>query len=462
MSFPRKRIVMLLNNPCVNDSRVIKEAESLAKGGFSVFILCYFSKSLPTVSKKNGVIYIRCGNLLDFKPLWLQKILSKKKFIPLRKITAPLRKITAPLRKITAPLRKITAPLRKITTPLRKITAPLRKMCKFLLLFLFSPAYALYFMDKHKIFVHYFLFKKVVIRLQPDFIHAHDLPLFFAGYKISQKTNSKLVLDSHEMGLFLSNPPKRIHRLLLQYIERKCITNADYVITVSSQIKKHFQDLYSLKNIEVIYNSPSLWDQKKCPTTIRKENAFSKEMPVVLFIGGISFGRGFFSLLNAIKILEGYTLICVGMINSRIQKNIEHAIDEMQIQNRFIFVPAKPQNELLSYISTANVSVIPYEKICLNHEYCMPNKLFESIFARVPLVASDAESLKDFIDTHQVGLTCDSSDPNKLAKAIRQVVEKKHLFEITDQKYNTLKKLYAWETQAKKLLSIYKTLTFET
>ncbi|MDB4558947.1 hypothetical protein N9Z87_01760 [Amylibacter sp.] len=56
-----KRIVMLVSNPCNPDYRVTKEAESLAKAGYSVYILATWSPKLgiPINEIINGVTYLR-------------------------------------------------------------------------------------------------------------------------------------------------------------------------------------------------------------------------------------------------------------------------------------------------------------------------------------------------------------------------------------------------------------------
>ena len=58
-----RRVVMLVNNPCVNDSRVIKSAKALASDGWMVTVVCRHEKNLPLVEEKDGVVYHRLSPL---------------------------------------------------------------------------------------------------------------------------------------------------------------------------------------------------------------------------------------------------------------------------------------------------------------------------------------------------------------------------------------------------------------
>lgn len=57
----KKRVVMLVSNPCDPDYRVTKEAESLARAGYEVCVLATWRPKLgiPIQEEINGVTYIR-------------------------------------------------------------------------------------------------------------------------------------------------------------------------------------------------------------------------------------------------------------------------------------------------------------------------------------------------------------------------------------------------------------------
>ena len=53
------RVAMLVTNPCINDSRVIRAAETVAAQGFEVIVLATSAPGVPDLEEKNGVLYRR-------------------------------------------------------------------------------------------------------------------------------------------------------------------------------------------------------------------------------------------------------------------------------------------------------------------------------------------------------------------------------------------------------------------
>ena len=57
------RVVMLVNNTCTNDSRVIKTAEALQADGYLVTVIARMADGLKQSENINGVMYRRCSAL---------------------------------------------------------------------------------------------------------------------------------------------------------------------------------------------------------------------------------------------------------------------------------------------------------------------------------------------------------------------------------------------------------------
>lgn len=74
----RKRIAILLPNPCNPDFRVIKQAETYAKAGHDVRIYCRGGTETPEVEKVNGVIYVRQAITADvFLKKYVERIIAR-------------------------------------------------------------------------------------------------------------------------------------------------------------------------------------------------------------------------------------------------------------------------------------------------------------------------------------------------------------------------------------------------
>ena len=53
------KVAMLVNNPCVIDTRVIKQARALVDFGHSVTVLCLDDGTAPKYEVLDGVTYVR-------------------------------------------------------------------------------------------------------------------------------------------------------------------------------------------------------------------------------------------------------------------------------------------------------------------------------------------------------------------------------------------------------------------
>src|SRR5680860_996095 len=64
-SFPqtvkRPRVVMLVSNPCTNDTRVIRAAEAVAGQGFDTIVLALSNDAETSEERQNGVLFKRIG-----------------------------------------------------------------------------------------------------------------------------------------------------------------------------------------------------------------------------------------------------------------------------------------------------------------------------------------------------------------------------------------------------------------
>ena len=71
----------------------------------------------------------------------------------------------------------------------------------------------------------------------------------------------------------------------------------------------------------------------------------------------------------------------------------------------------------------ADLGVIPYQPVDLNHDLCSPNKFFEFVQAGVPVVAHDLVFFRDMGRCYGVVSVGDSSTASGMAAAIRNVLD---------------------------------------
>jgi glycosyltransferase involved in cell wall biosynthesis len=129
--------------------------------------------------------------------------------------------------------------------------------------------------------------------------------------------------------------------------------------------------------------------------------------------------------------------------------------ESLGVADRFHLVSAVPSNDVPRFISDADCSVIAIQNVCLSYYYCFPNKLLESVFAGLPVVAARLVELEKFIAKYSVGIIADETDPEALAIAIRKVIADRSAFRATPKVLDQIAEIYSWESQQKKLINLY-------
>ncbi|MFZ2099259.1 MAG: glycosyltransferase, partial [Oricola sp.] len=117
------------------------------------------------------------------------------------------------------------------------------------------------------------------------------------------------------------------------------------------------------------------------------------------------------------------------------------------------FHEAVPQAQLLEWVASADVGIVPYPAVDLNARLCTPNKLFDFITCGVPVLANDLPELRRIIGDSGIGIVADMSDVASLARAITQILSS-DLAEMRKQSLKLSPKM-CWQEQEPVLLALY-------
>jgi len=78
-----------------------------------------------------------------------------------------------------------------------------------------------------------------------------------------------------------------------------------------------------------------------------------------------------------------------------------------------------PYDELHALTCGADVGVCLIEPLSMSYEYALPNKLFETMMARIPVLVTDLPALRRHIESHPVGLIVGRTlDAREIADAL--------------------------------------------
>jgi glycosyltransferase involved in cell wall biosynthesis len=173
----------------------------------------------------------------------------------------------------------------------------------------------------------------------------------------------------------------------------------------------------------------------------------------LLFIyqGLLTRARGVDELLDAFCGV-GEELHIVFMGNGPLKSLILNAANEYP--NIHYHKPVS-SDQVLKYTGEADIGIHIIQNTCLNHYYCLPNKIFEYLMAGIPFIVSDFPEMSKVVADTGGGWTC---KPNKkeLMKKINSISRE----EIDLKKVNIQINLekYGWQIEELKYIDIYERL----
>lgn len=295
----------------------------------------------------------------------------------------------------------------------------------------------------------------IVQRFSPDVIHAHDytaLPIATELTKIlrAQGKQVSLIYDAHEYVPGVSHLTKPLINAYSK-AEREAVKVSDAVLSVSEPMSDLLIPHLQIKRRPVIVaNDPLFSGQQKAKRNLRKECGLDKKTPLLVYSGAVAPQRGIATAISALKKLPGVHLVLIANPENATVKQLQ--IQASDVIDRFHVVEYVANSELVSFLSTANIGLIPLHHK-LNHEISLITKFGEYMQAKLPIIVSDVKTMAAEVRRLKNGEVFKAEDVNQFVAAVNKILA-------NEKKY---RKVYtrsvlgqrSWERQAKVLVDFY-------
>jgi len=290
--------------------------------------------------------------------------------------------------------------------------------------------------------------------LKPQAIHIHEFELLPLAKKAKKLYNCKIIYDVHEANIelwdaFSSKPIsiKKVVNKALEQFEKKYMNIVDAVLTTTPILVERYRE----QGIEthLLPNYPLDLPRRGKKSSIN----------TIIYHGQISIERGLVDLIKSIPAVadmhKSFKLEIFG--DERVEGTISELnelIKELNISDIVNIYGTVPHKEMLRILSKAHIEVIPFHDLPV-FQINIPVKLFEAMWAKCAVVASDLESIKQFDDNLIEFIT-----PGNVEELSSKLI---HLLnnpeEVAAKGYvgaKLVKQKYNWEKVEQALLDIYK------
>jgi glycosyltransferase involved in cell wall biosynthesis len=302
--------------------------------------------------------------------------------------------------------------------------------------------------------------------LKPDIVHVHDLPQLRAGAFIARLLGTPFVYDAHEFYPAISSLGKR-QQAACSSIESQFISFADAIITVNPFIGDLMRKAYGISSPTIVQNAvsiPETFAPERKYTTLREHLGLEAKAKILLFQGWISVGRtNMEALIEALPQCDKTIHLAMLGFGDAVVSLLSKA-RQCCVAGRVHYVEAVSQDELLPWVASADAGVIPYLPIDDNHLYCSPNKLYEFMACRLPIIANDLPFVRSVVEGHGIGVVRDLSSSEGYAEAIREMFDPAHgdTNRFAAAYERLMDPFFLWENQENILLGVYSRLPEKT
>ncbi len=285
--------------------------------------------------------------------------------------------------------------------------------------------------------------------MKTELLVSNDLDTLPAAYLAAQARNTVLVYDSHE---YFTEVPELVGRnrvrKIWERIESLILPHIRFAYTVSGSIAEAYNQKYGI-NMKVIRNLPFRIDLAKVlPVNMKTGNE-----KIILYQGSLNLGRGLELAIRAISFTRDTRLVIIG--RGDVEEKLKELVQSLKLQEQVTLMGRVPPDRLSAYTIQADLGISLEEDLGLNYRYALPNKVFDYIQARVPVLVSDLPEVRALMERYQVGMVCRTSDPGNLGALFTEMTLDEEKRSFWKSNLESAAQELCWEREEARLIEIY-------
>lgn len=294
-------------------------------------------------------------------------------------------------------------------------------------------------------------------REKASIYHAHDANALLSSYLAARMNGAHLIYDAHEFWPSAQGRDwrSRFRLATLKRVEGSLCRRAQGMITVNATIAQELYKLYGVAPI-VLMNCQKYVEIARSDI-LRRELDIAAEDRIAIYTGLWADGRGLEQLIASVPYLDRVVVVLMGP--DRLNGKLERLAQELGVQDRVKFHPPVPPDQVSRYVVSADIGLMPTLATKLSYYYGSGNKLFHYLMAGIPAAVSDHPEKRRIIQTYDVGITFDETNPENIAQAINTVLnDEPRYLQLCRNARKATRETLNWQVEEQKLLNLYHSL----
>lgn len=314
---------------------------------------------------------------------------------------------------------------------------------------------------------------RLASRLKADVFHCNEVDSWFVGVLLKCVWGAKVVFDVHEH--YPSTLAEKHFPLWLRPLITGSTRLLFHVLTPFTDRlvfakKSVAPDFKGSETKQVLVQNFTLLSFLSPPDEMaaipEPDSSDSDAMLTAIHLGLINRVRGWPQILDALDRAKSKNirLHIVGTFDDGSQGEFEIRLRELGLEDRVYVEDWLPFGQAYQRLEAADIGLVMFQPVMLNHVYAMPHKMFDYMLAQLPVIAPDfAEEVAPIIAEADCGILVDPSDPDQVATALDHLAT--HPAARRQLGHNGRQAVfdhYNWEAEAEKLIKMYTELADES
>ncbi len=274
----------------------------------------------------------------------------------------------------------------------------------------------------------YKFFKKAyesLKKIKPDVIHVQSYDALEVAYKYKKNVdlNTKIIYEVPDIHRYLTDDKKKFPENFVSSIlkrrENRMIDYVDLMVMTSMKFWEHFEGKFNKDNLVFMPNIPNL-KLFKDYHMLREKNSDRKF--TVGYIGGIRYINELKKLVEAMEGMD-MNLLMAGFEDGNYFENLSKTKDFIDYHGKFYY-----DDEIANFYSQCDCIFSVYDASMKNVRIALPNKLYESVHAELPIIVAKDTYLSELVEEWKVGVSVDHNSKEEMRSAIIRLRDDKEFY----------------------------------
>ncbi|RST59498.1 glycosyltransferase [Siminovitchia terrae] len=202
----------------------------------------------------------------------------------------------------------------------------------------------------------------------------------------------------------------------------------------------------SPNKIEIIHNVPTI-DKEASQNIIAEKNS---EL-TLCYIGTLGETRFLKEMIEAVSRRPNDLKLIVGGYGK-----LEDYIKDKSLKYENIqFIGKVNYLDTFDFYSSSDIMVAVYDPRIKNHKYSAPNKFYESILLKKPIIVGKDTGIDELVREHDIGFIIDY-DYKEFINTLDEIKSTPAILEQKRENIDKISSLYSWEKMKGKIREVYK------